>query len=158
MTERRWNALKHGAQARPTGRDVLFQLEGILGRKPSTLALLDPDPELLAALRLAECEARLDRAHAHYVEVQDLDRHAELDHIQEHLEDLLYFKWIEDDTTREAARRIMQVEHLSASYARHQKRLAGRYLREAQSSRDRAFLAYLENNKDTIYRNNIINN
>ena len=158
MTERQSNALKHGAQARPPGRDVLFQLEGILGRKPSPLAFLDPDPELLAALRLAECEARLDRAHAHHVEVQDLDRHPELDHIQEHLEDLLYFKWIESDTTREAARRIIQVEHLSASYARHQKRLAGRYLREAQSSRDRAFLAYLEYNKDTIYRNDIINN
>ena len=158
MTERQSNALKHGAQARPTCRDVLFQLEGILGRKPSPLALLEPDPELLAALRLAECEARLDRAHAHYVEVQDLDRDAELDHIQEHLEDLLYFKWIESDTTREAARRIMQVEHLSASYARHQKRLAGQYLREAQSRRDRAFLAYLEYNKDTSYRNDIINN
>ena len=69
MNERQSNAQKHGAQARPPRRDVLFQLEGILGRKPSPLALLDPQPELLAALRLAECEAQLDRAHAHYVEV-----------------------------------------------------------------------------------------
>jgi len=158
VTERQSNALKHGAQARPPRREVLYQLERILGRKPTSLELLDPQLDLLAALQLAECEARLDRAYAHYVEVQDFDRHAELDHIQEHLEDLLYFKWIESDTTREAARRIMQVEHLSASYARHQKRLAGRYLREAQSSRDRAFLAYLEYNKDTNYRNDIINN
>jgi hypothetical protein len=123
---------------------VLYQLERILGRKPTPLELLDPRLDLLAALQLAECEARLDKAHARYVAVQDLDRHAELDDAQEQLNDLLYFKWIEDDTTREAARRIMKVEHLSKSYACHQKRLAGRYLREAQSSRDRALLAYLE--------------
>ena len=157
MTERRRNALKHGAQARPPRREVLYQLERILGRKPTSPELLDPQLDLLAALQLAECEARLDKAHARYVAVQDLDRHAELDDVQEQLNDLLYFKWIEDDATREAARRIMKVEHLSKSYACHQKRLAGRYLREAQSSRDRALLAYLEYVGDINFMNETVN-
>ena len=51
----------------------------------------------------------------------------------------------------------MKVEHLSKSYACHQKRLAGRYLREAQSSRDRALLAYLESVADIKFVNETIN-
>ena len=76
----------------------------------------------------------------------------------EQLNDLLYFQWIEDDTTREAARRIMKVERLSTSCACRQKRLAGLYLRKAQSSRDRALLAYLEYVSDIKFVSETINN
>ena len=103
MTERRGNALRQGAQAWPPRREVLHQLECILGREPTSLELLDSQLELLAALRFAECEARREKAHARCVAVQDLHRHAELDDVQEQLNDLLSFKWIEDDTTRKGS-------------------------------------------------------
>lgn len=51
MIERQSNAL-NDAQAWPPRNDLLFQLEGVLGRKPSPLAVLDPYQEVLAACDL----------------------------------------------------------------------------------------------------------
>ena len=108
-------------------------LERILGARPRAAELLEPGRDLAAALKLAECEARLDRAH----------RHDDFDHLQENLEDLMYFDWIEDRAKRAAARRIMRLEHVSKRYVNHEKKLAGRYLREAQSRRDRVLEHHL---------------
>lgn len=144
VTERQANAYRHGAQSRPPKPEIYRYLERILGRKPSHFELLDPQPEIAAALHLADCEARLDRAHAHYIDMQNVERLETFDVLQEQLEDLMYFKWVEDEVTREAARRIMRLEQLSKQYANDQKRLAGRYLREAQSKRDQALLEYME--------------
>lgn len=143
MTEGRGALRRHGAQARPPRRDVEWHLERILGSPPTARELLSPSGALAAALHLADCEARLDRAHQHYAEAQGKHRQADLDSLQEGLEDLMYFSWIEDDAKREAAARIMQLECLSTRYANHGKKLAGRYLREAQSRRDRALENYL---------------
>ena len=134
---------RHGAQARPAEEDILLYLERILGARPRAADLLEPGRDLAAALQFAECEARLDRAHRHYVEAQGVHRHDDFDHLQENLEDLMYFDWIEDRVKREAARRIMRLEHVSKRYANHEKKLAGRYLREAQSRRDRALEYHL---------------
>ena len=114
-----------------------------LSRLPNPSRMLLADEATAAALHLAECEARLDRAHRHYAEAQCAHRHADLDDLQDHLEDLMYFNWIEDAAKREAAARVMRLERLSTRYANHGKRLAGRYLREAQSRRDRALERYL---------------
>ena len=140
MTGGRGAQRRHGAQSRPPRADIMVHLERILGVTPDAVALLEPDEATAAALHLAECEARLDRAHRHYAEAQGVNRHADLDHLQDHLEDLMYFNWIEDAAKREAAARVMR---LSTRYANHGKRLAGRYLREAQSRRDRALEHYL---------------
>ena len=139
MTGGRGAQRRHGAQSRPPREDIMVHLERILGVTPDDVALLEPDEATAAALHLAECEARLDRAHRHYAEAQGVNRHAELDH----LEDLMHFNWIEDAAKREAAARVMRLERLSTRYANHGKRLAGRYLREAQSRRDRALEHYL---------------
>ena len=143
MTMGRGAQRRHGAQSRPPRADTLMHLERILGTAPDAVALLEPDEATAAALHLADCEARLDRAHRHYAEAQGVHRHADLDHLQDHLEDLMYFNWIEDAAKREAAERVMRLERLSTRYANHGKRLAGRYLREAQSRRDRALEHYL---------------
>ena len=143
MIEGRDTMRRHGAQARPAEEDILLYLERILGARPRAADLLEPGRDLAAALQFAECEARLDRAHRHYVEAQGVHRHDDFDHLQENLEDLMYFDWIEDRVKREAARRIMRLEHVSKRYANHEKKLAGRYLREAQSRRDRALEYYL---------------
>lgn len=121
----------------------MTHLERILGAPPDAVDLLEPNEIIAAALHLAECEARLDRAHRHYAEAQGVHRHADLDDLQDHLEDLMSFNWIEDAAKREAAARVMRLERLSTRYANHGKRLAGRYLREAQSRRDRALEHYL---------------
>ena len=71
-----------------------MHLERILGETPDPVALLEPSAATAAALHLAECEARLDRAHRHYADAQGLHRYADLDHLQDHLEDLMYFSWI----------------------------------------------------------------
>ena len=143
MTGGRGAQRRHGAQSRPPREDIMVHLERILGVTPDDVALLEPDEATAAALHLAECEARLDRAHRHShrhnAEAQGVNRHAELDH----LEDLMHFNWIEDAAKREAAARVMRLERLSTRYANHGKRLAGRYLREAQSRRDRALEHYL---------------
>lgn len=144
MTERQPNALRHGAQACPPQGEIYLHLERILGRRPAQFDLLEPGPELAAAMHLADCEARLDRAHAHYVDMQDVHRHKDFDDLQEQLDDMLNFNWVDDPTKREAAQRIMRLERYSKHYANYEKRLAGRYLREAQSKRDRALLEYMK--------------
>jgi len=144
MTDRPANAHRHGAQAKPPQSHIYLHLERILGRSPTHFDLLDPHPELAAALHLADCEARLDRAHAHYVAVQEVHRCEDLDHLQDQLDDMVHFTWIDDPLKREAAQRIMRLERYSKYYANHKKRLAGRYLREAQSKRDRALVEYMK--------------
>ena len=143
MIEGRDTMRRHGAQARPAEEDILWHLKRILGARPRAADLLEPGRDLAAALQFAECEARLDRAHRHYAAAQDVHRLEDFDYLQEHLEDLMYFDWIEDGAKREAARRIMRLEHVSKRHANHEKKLAGRYLREAQSRRDRALEHYL---------------
>ena len=70
-----------------------------------------------------------------------IDRH--FDAGQEHLTDLLYFAKTRE-IEYEARLRILRVERASKFYSNHAKRLAGRYLREAQSARDRALVDYLD--------------
>ena len=60
------NARTHGAQSRPEEGAVAARLARILGRPVSGLDWLAPDPRTLAALRLADSEARLDRALEHH--------------------------------------------------------------------------------------------
>ena len=137
------NARRHGAQSRPGRGEVEAHLAKILGDAAGALDLRSLGPRELAALRLADCEARLDQAHAHYVEVQDRDREPGLDEAVDHLEDLLLFDWVADGAKWEAARRIMRLDHFSRHYAGRRKRLASRYLREAQSRRDKALEEFL---------------
>ena len=138
------NAQTHGAQSRPEPAETRRHLTRILGREPTGLDLGELGPRELAALRLADCEARLDRAHAHYAEVQGRDREPGLDEAVDHLEDLLLFDWVADGAKWEAARRIMRLDHFSRHYAGRRKRLASRYLREAQSRRDKALEEFLK--------------
>ena len=95
-------------------------------------------------VRLRGLRAGLDRAHAHYAEIQGRDREPGLDEAVDHLEDLLLFDWVADGAKWEAARRIMRLDHLSRHYAGRRKRLASRYLREAQSRRDVALEEFLK--------------
>jgi len=137
------NARRHGAQSRPEPAETRRHLTRILGREPTGLDLGELGPRELAALRLADCEARLDRAHAHYAEAHGRDREPGLDEAMGHLEDLLLFDWAADGAKWEAARRIVRLDHLSRHYAARRKRLASRYLREAQSRRDKALEEFL---------------
>ena len=143
MTEGRDGQRRHGARSRPPRADITLRLEHILGATSGAAELLEPNETIAAALHLAECEARLDWAHRHYAEAKGMHRHAVLDHLQDYVEDLMYFNWIEDAVNREAAARVMRLERLSTRYANYGKKLAGRYLREAQSRRDRALDHYL---------------
>ena len=121
MIEGRDTMRRHGAQARPAEEDILGHLERILGARPRSADFLEPGRNLAAALQLAECEARLDRAHRHYAAAQDVHRLEDFDYLQEHLEDLMYFDWTEDGAKREVARRIMRLEHVSKRHANHKK-------------------------------------
>ena len=133
----------HGAQSQPAGGDVAQFLAEILGRVPSHSELANPGRLLSAALRLADAEARLESVYRHYAEAQFQSRNAELDHMQDHLDDLLYFAK-SPEIKAEVRLRILRLERASKFYSNQAKRLAGRYLREAQSSRDRALGDYLE--------------
>lgn len=64
MSEGTVNALRHGAQAQPLQAEISRHLSRILGRRPTHFDLLDPQPDIAAALHLADCEARRDRARA----------------------------------------------------------------------------------------------
>lgn len=75
--------------------------------------------------------------------MQDVDPHREFDHLQDQLDDMVFFKWTQDPFKRGAAQRIMRLERYSTHYANYEKRLAGRYLREAQSKRERALIEYI---------------
>ena len=65
MTEGRAAQRRHGAQSRPQRADITLHLEHILGATPDAVELLEPNETIAAALHLAECEARLDRARRH---------------------------------------------------------------------------------------------
>ena len=140
------NARTHGAQSRPAEAAVVAHLARILGRPVSGLDRLAPDPQTLAALRLADCEARLDRALEHHAAQFATKRDPEADRLSESVADLLHFDWVEDRDRREAARRVMKLDQFSVDISARRKRLASRYLREAQPARDRALAAYLELN------------
>ena len=140
------NARIHGAQSRPAEAAVVVHLARILGRPVSGLDWLAPDPQTLAALRLADSEARLERALEHHAEQFATQRDPEADRLSESVADLLHFDWVEDRDRREAARRVMKLDQFSVDISARRKRLASRYLREAQSARDRALAAYLELN------------
>ena len=138
------NARTHGAQSRPEEGAVAAHLARILDRPVSGLDRLAPDPQTLAALRLADCEARLDLALEHHAAQFETKRDPEADRLGESVADLLHIDWVEDRDRREAARRIMKLDQFSVDISARRKRLASRYLREAQSARDRALAAYLK--------------
>ena len=79
----------------------------ILGRPVSGARLAGLDPQTLAALRLADSEARLDRALEHHAAQFATKRDPEADRLSESVADLLHFDWVEDRDRREAARRVM---------------------------------------------------
>ena len=138
------NARTHGAQSRPAEGAVVAHLARILGRPLSGLDRLASDAQTLAALRLADCEARLDRALEHHAAQFATQRDPEADRLSESVADLLHFDWVEDRDRREAARRVMKLDQFSVDISARRKRLASRYLREAQSAGDRELVAYLE--------------
>ena len=144
MAERSQNARKHGAQAEPPKSLVLVHLKYILGFTPEAGDLMYPTPKLSAAMHLAACEARLDQAHAHYVEVQAIHRHADLDRLMDEVEDFLYHGRTNFGEVQETVSRILKIEKFSTLVSNREKRLANRYLSEAWSKRDRALQAYLE--------------
>ena len=72
-----------------------------------------------------------------------LPQGADLDHLRDHLDDLLYFAKA-PEVREEVRLRILRLERASKFYSNQAKRLAGRYLREAQSARDRALGDYLD--------------
>jgi hypothetical protein len=139
MAERSQNARKHGAQAEPPKSLVLVHLKYILGFTPDAGDLIYPTPRLAAAMHLAACEARLDQAHAHYVQAQ-----ADLDHLMDGVEDFLYHGRTNFGEVQEAVSRILKIEKVSTYAANREKKLANRYLREAWCKRGRALEAYLE--------------
>ena len=144
MTKSSRNALKHGAQAQPPTSLTLAHLNFMLGYRVVDLDEVLVSPRLMAALHLASCEARLDQAHAHYVEAQGVHREEDLDNLIDHLEDLLYFVTCDEQLREEVFRRVAKMEVASKFYANRRKRLANRYLAEAQSQRRRSLKNYLE--------------
>ncbi|WP_354689779.1 hypothetical protein [Lentibacter algarum] len=121
-------------------------LTNILGDAPTDGALRGAKAftgRELAALALADCEARLDAAHAHYVACQPEEVDPDLAYCTDMLEDLLYMDDMLDETKREAIRRIFRVERFDTRARVSRQRLALRYLKEARARRDRALSAFL---------------
>ena len=136
------NARRHGVLARPNEQLVMDHLRDILG-EPAPLILPGALSEReLAALELAEAEVQVDRAQAHYVECQGVERIEDLDDGIDHLADLICFDWVDDATKAEAARRIFHCDRFAHRTAWDRRRLASRYLREATARRDRALRAF----------------
>ena len=145
MAERSQNARKHGAQAEPPNGLVLVHLKYILGFTPDADDLFNPTPKLSAAMHLAACEARLDQAYAHYVQMQvNHHRYADLDDLMEGLEYILHHTHKNFHEVQEAVLRTLKIEAFSTIAANREKKLANRYLREAWSMRGRALETYLE--------------
>ena len=126
--DRRYNAKTHGAQSRPSEVEILAHLEIILGEGASDMRLDHSDPVIFAALELADREARLDAAQAAYVAAQPIERDGEWDAMIGSIEDVLYEVYLDARDLREGRARL----------------LAGRYLREAESKRHAALVAFLE--------------
>lgn len=97
-------------------------------------------------------EAHLDRAHAHHVSCQATEIDPDMLKMVGLLEDLLYCDDFLSDTKREAIRRTFRVEKFDVAHVVSRKRLALRYLAEAQSKRDSALRVFVELG-DPISRN-----
>ena len=132
--DRRYNAKTHGAQSRPSEAEVLAHLEVILGEGASDMRLDPSDPVTFAALELADREARLDAAQAAYVAAQPMERDGEWDAMIGSIEDVLCEVYLGARDLREGRARL----------------LAGRYLREAESKRHAALVAFLAC-KNTVF-------
>ena len=146
------NAVRHGVLAEPEPGRVRELLRHILGNTQGGGALTDSPDALtgrlltereLAALALADSEARLDAAHAHYVACQPEDADPDMADCVNVLEEFLYMDDMLDVDKREAIRRIFRVERFDARARASRQRLALRYLKEARATRDRALTAFL---------------
>ena len=144
------NAVRHGVLAEPDPGRVHELSEHILGNTQGSGALTDsPDAPTgrllrereLAALALADSEARLDAAHAHYVACQPEDVDPDMADCVNVLDEFLYMDDMLDEDKREAIRKIFKVERLDAKARASRQRLALRYLKEARARRDRALSA-----------------
>ena len=140
------NAKRHGVLSEPDPERVYSLLTNILGNAQSGGTFTGAEAltgRELAALALADSEARLDAAHAHYVACQPEEVDPDLAYCTEMLEDLLYMDDMLDETKREAIRRIFRVERFDTRARVSRQRLALRYLKEARARRDRALSAFL---------------
>ena len=146
------NAVRHGVLAEPDPGRVRELLGHILGDNQGGETLTDsPDALMgraltgreLAALALADSEARLDAAHAHYISCQPEGVDPDMAKCVNVLEDFLHMDDMLDEDKREAIRSIFRVERFDARARASRQRLALRYLKEAQAKRDRALSAFL---------------
>ena len=124
----------------------------LTGRRLEEIGDADWDGATRAALELATREAHLDRAQAHHVSCQATEIDPDTLAMIDQLEDLLYCDDTLSDTKREAIRRAFRVEKFDVANVVSRKRLALRYLAEAQSKRDRALRVFVAP-EDTISRN-----
>lgn len=138
------NARRHGSQSAPDKSLLLVHLKYILGDEPKSIDLQFPTPRLEAAVQLAACEARLDRAHPHYVRTQEVHRNKKIDHLIEGMEDLLYFAKLDGKDIHATLSRITKLESLSTFVSNRNKHLANRYLRESHAQRRRALQVYIK--------------
>ena len=134
------NARRHGVLSEPDPERVNDILTNILEDVPSGGAFTGRE---LAALALADSEARLDAAHAHYVACQPEGVDPDMRKLSDMLEDFLYMEDMLDETKREAIRRIFRVERFDTRARVSRQRLALRYMKEARARRDRAPAAFL---------------
>ena len=138
------NATSHGVLAALDEAAVGAHFRGLTGRRLEEICDADLDGATRAALELATREAHLDRAHAHHVSCQTTEIDPDMLRLIGALEDLiLYNDDIASDTKREAIRRAFRVEKFDAAHVVGRKRLALRYLAEAQSKRDSALRVFL---------------
>lgn len=141
------NAVRHGVLAEPDPGRVHELLVHILGDAQSGDALINSPHAFtereLAALALADSEARLDAAHAHYVSCQPEDVDPDMADCVNFLEEFLYLDDMLDEDKRESIRRIFRVERFDVRARASRQRLALRYLKEARATRGRALSAFL---------------
>ncbi len=138
------NATRHGVLAALDVAAVGAHFRGLTGRRLEEICDADWDGATRAALELATREAHLDRAHAHHVSCQTTEIDPDMLRLIGALEDLiLYNDDIASDTKREAIRRAFRVEKFDVAYVVSRKRLALRYLAEAQSKRDSALRVFV---------------
>ena len=138
------NATSHGVLAALYEAAVGAHFRGLTGRRLEEICDADWDGATRAALELATREAHLDRAHAHHVSCQTTEIDPDMLRLIGALEDLiLYNDDIASDTKREAIRRAFRVEKFDVANVVSRKRLALRYLAEAQSKRDGALRVFV---------------
>ena len=137
------NATSHGVLAALDVAAVGAHFRGLTGRRLEEIGDADWDGATRAALELATREAHLDRAHAHHVSCQATEIDPDTLAMIDQLEDLLYCDDTLSDTKREAIRRAFRVEKFDVAHVVSRKRLALRYLAEAQSKRDSALRVFV---------------